>query len=541
MATNTAEPQAELPGDPPLPQPRAGDERIAQIITLAQSVDVTLSENAETIAAQAAEIERLEEIIASGGDGGDGGTDPEEPPIVIPPGQRKPDVYFLPEATGDASGKDPANAKAYSTLAATVGSVGPDKVLGLIGDRGSWKSVPGTALSKGGAEGKPIVIMGCDGAGAPYQIVMESGRPAPLPFLDPNKYTGGSGDTISMPRSEWAQGAISGGATLFTCNKGADFLSFKYFKGRNIGSFAYYGADVKGHTYDRIDLFNVKHGWWMSDDPAAGSTTEKCIQQMLWENITVDFFDEDCFRWRGTSHHLTVRHFDLNSRRIMGHITFGFNIGTGDTARNDKVTDWTIQDGKIRNCHDTHYEKPWCDSPPTYDSTGKAKGQSYAPLPGKVRDPKVWKGDMPGTDYWNGDGISAERNCNRGLVEDVEISGCTDAGADCKAGEVTFRRVHFFDNKRNFRLYAPGLRMEQCTSDSVHKRGGSGGPAHVYLKGSSATGGKGAELVLDKCTFRGGPSNAFSYESEFKYGIKVSGHQTCTYEGCTGNPPPYVP
>lgn len=506
------------------------DERAQQAIALVSDMDASLTAQKEKIVEQAAEIKRLEDELAGGGGGGNGGGGGEV---------RKPDLYFLPVATGDGKGSSPENAAAYSSLPSLIL---PGKVLGLIGDRGNWTSVPGLSLSKGGTEDKPCVIMGCDGAGAPYKTIMVSGRAAPLPYLDPTKYTGGSGDTISMPRSEWAQGARSGGVTLFTIKLGADWLHFQNFKCRDIGSFAFYDNNIQGHYYADIDINNCKHGWWMEDDPGAGQTTERIIQNMLWERFNVDFFEEDCFRWRGLSHHLTAQDFDIRSRRCMGNITFGFNIGTGDTARNDKVTDWIIRRGKIGECHDQHYGKPWCDNPPTYNSDGTAKGQSYAPLPGKVRDPKQWDGNNPGKgDYWNGDGISAERNCNRGLIEDMDIYGCSDAACDIKAGDVTFRRVHAYDNKRNFRLYAPGLRMEQCTSDQVHKRGGSGGPAHIMLKGGDATGEKGAELVLDKCLFRGSPANAYSMEPEFKYGVKVSGHQTCTYEGCTGNPPAYIP
>lgn len=505
------------------------DERAQQVITLTTDIDASLTSQKATIVEQAAEIARLEAIIEGGG-----GVEPGPGPEVRPP-----DLYFLPAATGDGSGSSPENAAVYSALPSKVA---PGKVLGLIGDRGNWASVPGLSLSKGGTEGEPCVIMGCDGTGAPYMTVLASGRAAPLPFLDPTKYTGGSGDTLSMPRSEWAQGARSGGVTLFTFKEAANFLQFNHFKCRDIGSFGFFSTDQRGHRYSDINITNCKHGWWMEDDPGPGLATERCIQDMLWERFEVDFFEEDCFRWRGLSHHLTAQDFDIRSRRCMGNITFGFNIGTGDTARNDKVTDWIIRRGKIRECHDQHYGKPWCDSPVRYNADGTAVGQSYAPLPGKVRDPKQWDGENPGKgDYWNGDGVSAERGCDNGLIEDMQISGCSDAACDVKAGNVIFRRVTAWDNKRNFRLYAPGLRMEECVVSAARKRGGSGGTALIMLKGDDQSGGKGAELVLDRCTFKGPPSNAFSYESEFKYGIKVVGEETCTYDNCTGNPPPYVP
>lgn len=512
------------------------DERCKQIVALSTDIDVTLQAQQEQIAEQAeqiadleAEVARLQAIIDEGG----GSVEPGPSPDVRPP-----DIWVLPVATGDGSGSSPENCAAYGALNTLVGEAGPGKVIGLLGDRGVWEKPAAITLSKGGAKDAHVLIRGTNISGGNQAVQIKSGREKPLPYLDPTQYTGGSGDTLSMPRSEWAQGTRAGGATLFTFKKGADWLKFAFINGDDISAFGFYDANLMEHIYEDIKINNAKHGWHMTDDPVAGETVEKAISNMLWRRIDVDFFEEDVFRWRGTSHHLVCDGFSLDSRRVMGHITFGFNIGTGDTARNDKVTDWVIKNGTIKNCHDTHYEKPWYTGK---DAAGKPTGESYAPTPGKIRNPALWKGDVPGTDYWNGDGISAERGCDNGLIEDVTISGCTDAACDIKAGNVTFRRVHAFDNKRNFRLYSPGLLMEDCISENAKKRGGSGGTAHIMLKGGDASGKKGCELTLSKCKFSGAPGNAFGMEAEFKYGIKVEGEETCTGNGVTLNAPPYVP
>jgi hypothetical protein len=470
----------------------------------------------------------IDKAEAEAGGGVDPGPGPEPD---LPP----PNLWVLPAQTGSGDGSSPENAAPWSKIPTLIAA---GKVIGLIADKGEWTGLSSLSLSKGGTEDNPCTIRGTGQDGKAKKLALKSGREQPLLFEEPGSYPGGSGDTLTLPREEWAQGSRGSGITVFNCNKGADWLVFSHFAAKDINAFADFKADVTGHTYRDIDLWNVKHGWTMEDDPASGSTVERCIQKMLWERFSADYFEEDCFRWRGLSHHLEARDFSINSRRCMGHISFGFNIGTGDDARNDKVTDWKIQKGIILNVHDTHYNKPWCKS---VDAAGNPVAPGYAPLPGTIRNPKEWKGEVPGTDYWNGDGISVERNCNRGLIEDMEISGCTDAAIDCKAGEVTFRRVHTFDNKRNFRLYAPGLTMEECTSESANKRGGSGGPAHVYLKGGDASGKPGAELVLKNCHFKAPPGSAFSWETEYKWGLKVSGTESCTYDGVTANTPPYIP
>jgi len=524
----------------PHPQKQVTDERCAQIIDLATSVDTslaeqastiasqadTIEEQAETIAAQAAEIERLQAIIDA---------------MPQPPEIRKPDLWVLPSATGDGSGSSPENCAAYSTLATLAKNCGPDKVIGLLGDRADWPNVSTIKFTNtSGQEGAPILIRGTDEAGQPYRTELRSSRPAPLLFEEPGSYPGGSGDTLTIPRDEWAQGARDGGTTVFQFDANANWLSFSHLNALNIKAMGYYASDCIGHCWSDIDLYNVQHAWWMSDDPVSGSPTEKCIQQMLWERFKVEYFEEDVFRWFGTSHHLIARDFEMHSKRCMGNITFGFAIGYGGDPRNDVVTDWEIARGKISSCHDTAYEKPWCSDPPTYTSEG-ANGRCYYPKPGLVRDPKVWSGDVPGKKYWNGDGISVERNCDRGLIEDVEIYGCTDGGIDCKASDIIMRRVVSRDNKRNYRLWGQRMRMEECTSDAGRKRGGSSGVAHVWLDGADGTGKVGCELALDRCTFKGTPTYAFSIDSAQSYGIKVTGAETCTFEGVTSNVPAYKP
>ncbi|MEO6381856.1 MAG: hypothetical protein ABIO35_07635 [Nitrobacter sp.] len=90
-----------------------------------------------------------------------------------------------------------------------------------------------------------------------------------------------------------------------------------------------------------------------------------------------------------------------------------------------------------------------------------------------------WAGS--GNAYWNGDGVSVERNVSDISLTDVTADNNTDAGFDIKSW-ARLDRVSASGNCRNFRFWA-GAEVGTMTVGEVVKRGGSSSCMGVWVGG----------------------------------------------------------
>ena len=476
-------------------------------------------------------------------------------------GTVKVDLWMLPQATGDGSGSSPENAKGVAQLASVVA---PGRHIGLLADKGDW---PGFSCSfaAGGADGAPCVIQGVDQARRPAQVVISSSRPRPvLDGWDP----------------EWARGRIGGGHDIFGLKRGADYLSFRHLHFRNTDRTFQVLGTVQGLEFDTIDFTNVREGLWMDNDLEPDGL-KRAIRGFTARRIRAIGFEESIFRLYGDTEDVLIEGIELDSQRMQGHITVGLFIGKGDTSRTDTVHNVRVigaafgYSGVIQNCHDQHREKPWlayerdADGDVIYKMNGdgsnvldkhgnkvpRVAARFYAPVdsdgykPIKSatvidKDPAKWRKGLPGTKYWQGDGITSERLCWGIVLEKLTLRGCTDGGVDLKSMDTRIVECVFEDNKRNLRLsglstpeHPEGIRIVGGASRHPRKRGGSGGAAHIFITGGQKARDPGPQIHLDGFTFEGAPAAAFHINKERPHGVNVT-HENCTYNG--RNPVPVL-
>src|SRR5262249_52797041 len=73
-----------------------------------------------------------------------------------------------------------------------------------------------------------------------------------------------------------------------------------------------------------------------------------------------------------------------------------------------------------------------------------------------------WCVEDNGTSFWQGDGISSERDNDSITVEDSEFSNNGDGGNDHKATNLTLTRVKSWGNRANFKIWSPSYTITDC-------------------------------------------------------------------------------
>lgn len=93
---------------------------------------------------------------------------------------------------------------------------------------------------------------------------------------------------------------------------------------------------------------------------------------------------------------------------------------------------------------------------------------------------------MPPDRYWNGDGVTAERDTRNFRILNVTSNDNTDAGFDIKGENFWLDNVSASGNKRNFRFWT-SMRIGTITVGETLRRGGGGSTAGIWIKGNAAT------------------------------------------------------
>ncbi|WP_070151077.1 cadherin repeat domain-containing protein [Sphingobium phenoxybenzoativorans] len=174
-------------------------------------------------------------------------------------------------------------------------------------------------------------------------------------------------------------------------------------------------------------------------EQASGST----VAGMTVRNCTGIGCSRAAVRCNGTVTDLLIEDFPVNAGRQIGD-------STGTVAWQEifdltgTITNWTIRG---------------TETDPNSPNFMHLKNCSMDPRP------------IPGIYYQNGDGITGNENIYNGLVENVRISGMTDAGIDNKGRKTHYRNVICEDNKRNWRCWIvsilgedPWQTFENCKS-----------------------------------------------------------------------------
>jgi hypothetical protein len=442
--------------------------------------------------------------------------------------------WINPEATGSADGSSPENTLAWTDLAGIVASLPPGSSVGILAEGGrQYRGIAHTFTDGGMPDDGVIQICGVGLDRRPMRALITSTRPKPAPDYHP----------------EWARQSVGGGVNLFNF-KGADNLAFRYLDIRDVNFGFQWLESMSGLIVDDVRMQNVRAGLF-GENAIDPDGRKRRLENALIRKFVVEGFQENAARFKGDCNNIRMEGFYLNSMRMQGHITIGIQIGEGGGS-GDQAHDITLigamhgLSGIIEACHDTHYEKPWFSG--RYDDSGNPIGSSYAPLPGLVRNPALWDGDNPGLKHWQGDGITAERDCYRIFLQKILCRGCTDGGYDIKALDVFVDECGAEDNKKNWRVWSRateehphGFVMRKGWSKAARKRGGNSGTAHIFITGNQAgDGNPDVKLTVEDSVFSGSPDAAYSAAAPKNRRIKMT-EAGCTYnDGIDGSRFPYL-
>lgn len=471
--------------------------------------------------------------------------DPTPLPEPIPTdGTVRTDVWFLPEATGDGSGSSPENAKAITALES---SIAPGKHLTLLADGRVWPAFSKT-INKGGASGAPCIIQGVGLDNKLAFVTLKGGRPSLNHNYDE-----------SWPRSQQ-----SGGADCFTLQRGADWLTVRSLEFLNCGEVFKVMGSIQGLTWDWLRFLNVKEFLWMESDSEPSGTGHWGAGQ---KRSLVDFAAsrlhgrgfELGMRLMGSTRRVKVEGFDMDSMRVLGHISFFAQMGKGGTTdtgwRDDDVNNVHFIgemhgfNGVVKNLHDQKFLKPWY-----YENADGTKHNLYAPVDSdgfrEINNSRTIKSQDVGSTYWNGDVFSAERMTHDLTFEKITASGCCDSFADIKAQSSKFIQCTAINNKRNWRLWGDNAVHQLIDCESINPRkhvfnlpgggtrqlGGSGSSAHVFVTGSDVEGGPGPRIIVQGMTFQGGPSAVFHINKASPHSVKFEPSNCVLEPGMTLTP-----
>src|SRR3546814_11436317 len=75
-----------------------------------------------------------------------------------------PSLYISPAGSGEKSGSDINNAASIGSLNTMIGRAGPGGEVLLLADQGDYNVTGILGITRGGAEGQPVVVRGIDSA-----------------------------------------------------------------------------------------------------------------------------------------------------------------------------------------------------------------------------------------------------------------------------------------------------------------------------------------------------------------------------------------
>jgi hypothetical protein len=271
--------------------------------------------------------------------------------------------------------------------------------------------------------------------------------------------------------SDWGSGAAIG----FNLYNG--HLSFENIRCEHCSGEAFIKLSGPIHSLilDNIDGYNIRR---LFDHK--NSADDVYVKGLEIRNTDVTGFSKQAIRIRSNSQYISIIDFYLNSGRQDGD-NFAVGIQIGDNQSILGVSDVFIKNGQTLNSH---------------SSLGN---------------------------YFNGDGVVSEKTDYGIYIDNLTSSGHTDGGIDLKSESTFISNSHFFDNKRNVRLWGgeeSPVVLANINFGSAVSRGGSGSTSQVGLystKSDPYTAPK--EAIVFDSTY-GGTSHYLLYSDGYNVSIK---------------------
>jgi len=190
-----------------------------------------------------------------------------------------PSLYISPAGSGDKSGSDINNAAPIGSLNTLIGKAGPGGEVLLLADQGDYNVTGILALTRGGAEGQPVVVRGIDSGGNALAAHFTGSRPA-----------------------DWQAGDASGNE-LFKLGTGADNLEFRDLRIDNVGTAFRATADLSNLHIEGVDASNVRRFFEDYSSAPSGTAT---ITGLTIRDVDVQGFSRAAIRLQYDTNNVVI-------------------------------------------------------------------------------------------------------------------------------------------------------------------------------------------------------------------------------------------
>jgi Ca2+-binding RTX toxin-like protein len=190
-----------------------------------------------------------------------------------------PSLYISPTGSGDKSGSDIDNAASIGSLNTLIGKVGPGGEVLLLADQGDYNVTNILGITRGGAEGQPVVVRGIDSDGNAMAAHFTGSRPI-----------------------DWQAGDASGNE-LFKLGTGADNLEFRDLRIDNVGTAFRATADLSNLHIEDVDANNVRRFFEDYSSAPSGTAT---ITGLTIRDVDVHGFSRAAIRLQYDTNNVVI-------------------------------------------------------------------------------------------------------------------------------------------------------------------------------------------------------------------------------------------
>lgn len=279
---------------------------------------------------------------------------------------------------------------------------------------------------------RQIKIAAGGAAGAPITVRGVNSRGEPM-----------KASLVGTRAADWQPGR-EGGTELFRMLSGANHLNFSDLAAKNFGNGVFrFGGDLQNISIRRVTAANVTR---FIENHVSGGATSASVNGLAVEDVTVAGYSQDAIRLKYNSRNVTLQSITGDSMRQNGGL-FVHGVALGGT-----VHDVLLDHVTMKNNY----------------------------------------GHGSASNYWNGDGFTAEGGTYNLTFRDTFASGNTDAGYDIKADNVQMIRARASGNTKNFRFWGEGVTVTDSVSTDPRYFGGIGKPSHFHASGNG-----GASVTFD--------------------------------------------
>ncbi|WP_347302933.1 hypothetical protein V5740_13190 [Croceibacterium sp. TMG7-5b_MA50] len=255
----------------------------------------------------------------------------------------------------------------------------------------------------------------------------------------------------------WTVGQANGNE-LFRIAAGADNLVLENMHFVNTGTAIRVIGDVENLTVRDMEADNVRRFF---ENLISGEEQTATISGLLIQNVDVSGFSKNAIRLQYDTNNVLIQNVRGDSERQDGD-NFAMGVHLDDTVH-DVVFQRVIMENAIQ-----------------------------------TRD---------ATEYWNGDGFSAERGTYNIYFRDTVARGNADGGYDIKSSHVVFDNALSEGNGRNYRLWGDDIVMRDSTGRDPEKIGGTTSQGQVWV-------GAGGDVTIINSQFEDAGTSTIVFNNE---------------------------